>query len=75
MDNPVILKALVAVLLVLWVMNIFRKMKIKPHPNPAIAAADAKERHHWRYARWGLKALQTVMALLIVTTLVKYLLS
>ena len=40
----------------------------------AIEAADASERHQWRYLRWGLRIIQVVAGVYIVVQLIQVLL-
>lgn len=52
MDNPIFQKTIVLFILVLCAINVFRTKK-KKHSEPVIEEADARERHEWRYLRWG----------------------
>lgn len=42
--------------------------------DPAIEAADASERHQWRYLRWGFRIIQVVAGVYIVVQLIQVLL-
>nr|WP_318383917.1 hypothetical protein [uncultured Enterobacter sp.] len=75
MDLSLLLKAIFAVTLGLWVGDVLRKKKKKAYSDPAIAKADDRERHQWRYARWGLRLIQIFCAAYIVLSMVKFLLS
>ncbi|EFO0980970.1 hypothetical protein DX649_24420 [Escherichia coli] len=70
-----LLKAIVAVILALWAADALRTKRKKEHSNPAIADADARERHQWRYARWGLRLIQIACALYFVLSAIKFILS
>ncbi|MEF3089536.1 hypothetical protein [Raoultella scottii] len=75
MDNPILQKTLIIVILILWVIDEFRTRarKIK-NSDPAIEAADARERHQWRYLRWGFRAVQAAATVYIFVQLIQVLL-
>lgn len=75
MDNALLQKAVVAFIVVLWVISEFRTRAKKQHADPAIAAADARERHAWRYVRWGYRALQIAIMAYLFKSLIQYLLA
>lgn len=72
-DYLILQKTVITVILVLWVMNEFRTKKIK-HSDPAIEEADARERHEWRYLRWGGRAIHMTAAVYIFVQLIQFLL-
>lgn len=73
MDNPILQKTLVIFILILWVIDEFRTKKRKT-TDPAIEAADARERHQWRYLRWGFRAVQAAATAYIFVQLIQVLL-
>ncbi|NDO83844.1 hypothetical protein CJP72_24830 [Citrobacter sp. NCU1] len=73
MDNLILQKTVITVILVLWVINEFRTKK-KKQSAPAIEEADARERHEWRYIRWGWRAIQMAATVYIVVQLIQFLL-
>ncbi|CAM3348625.1 TPA: hypothetical protein ACGBUC_001960 [Klebsiella variicola] len=73
MDNPIILKTIVSFILILWVIDVFRTRKRKRF-DPAIEAADARERHQWRYFRWAFRIIQVVAGVYIFVQLIQVLL-
>ncbi|EAW9501057.1 hypothetical protein ABDM08_004239 [Salmonella enterica] len=62
MDNLVLQKIIVVFILILFVLNEFRRVRNrkKTSSDPAIAIADAEERHQWRYVLWIFRILQTI---------------
>lgn len=72
-DNPILQKTIITVVFVLWVINEFRTKK-KKHSDPAIEEADARERHEWRYLRWGGRAIQLAAIVFIFVQLMQFLL-
>ena len=73
MDNPIFQKAVVILVLIVWVINEFR-VKKKKHSDPAIEEANARERHQWRYLRWGFRAIHMVAAVYIFVQLIQFVL-
>ncbi|SQA65027.1 hypothetical protein [Yokenella regensburgei] len=73
MVNPLLQKTIIIVILVLWVIDVFRTKK-KKQDEPAIEEADTRERHQWRYLRWGFRAIQAAATVYIVVQLLQLLL-
>ena len=73
MDNPILQKTIIIFILVLWIIGEFRTKK-KKRSDPAIEDADARERHEWRYLRWGLRAIQVTATVYIFVQLIQFLL-
>ncbi|MGN2428764.1 MULTISPECIES: hypothetical protein [Klebsiella] len=73
MDNPILQKIIIILILVLWVIDEFRTKK-RQRSAPAIEEADARERHEWRYLRWGFRALQVAATVYIFVQLIQLLL-
>lgn len=73
-DNSIFLKGIMAALLILWVISIFRTKK-EQSGNPVIAEADAQERYAWRYFRWVLRLIQFACALYFIQSAIKYILA
>lgn len=73
MVNPLLQKTIIIVILVLWVIDVFR-IKKKKQAEPAIEEADTRERHQWRYLRWGFRAIQAAATVYIVVQLLQLLL-
>jgi hypothetical protein len=71
--NPLLQKTIIIVILVLWVIDVFRTKK-KKQDEPAIEEADTRERHQWRYLRWGFRAIQAAATVYIVVQLLQLLL-
>ncbi len=74
MHNPLYLKVIIAIFLILWLSDLFRKKK-KKYSDPAIAEADAKERYAWRYVRWFFRIIQGVLGLYLFAILTHFLLT
>jgi len=75
MDNPLFLKGLVILLLALWAWDALKARRKKQPAESAIAQADARERHKWRYLRWGFRIIQIACALYFVQMLIQILLT
>jgi hypothetical protein len=72
-DNPILQKTIIIFILILWVINEFRSRKRK-RSDPAIEAADARERYEWRYLRWGFLTSQVAATVYIFVHLMQFLL-
>lgn len=72
MNILILQKTLIAFILVLWVIHEFREKKTK-RSAPAIEEADARERHEWRYLRWGFRLLQIAATAYFITQLIQFL--
>ncbi|WP_340138743.1 hypothetical protein [Enterobacter kobei] len=68
MGNPILEKTIVIFLLILWIISAFRARKRKCS-DPAIESADARERHEWRYFRWGFRTIQVAATIYIFVQL------
>lgn len=75
MDNQLFLKAVVVVMLVWCGWDVYRKKRKKVPVDPAIADADARERHRWRYLIAAYRIIQLVIALYFIRTLIRFLLA
>lgn len=75
MDNALYVKGIVVLLLALWAWDIIKAKRKKQIADPAITQADARERHAWRYVRWGFRVIQIVCALYFVRMLIQILLT
>jgi len=75
MDATVIQKAFVAIATIILVWLEFRLCKRKINPDPTIAAADASERHAWRFIRWGSRIVQILAWIYLLWTSIKYLIT
>lgn len=73
MDNPIFQKTIIIFILFLWVINEARRKKKKRYDS-AIAEANARERHEWRYLRWGWQAIRVAAAVYIFVQLIQFLL-
>jgi len=71
-DNPILQKTIVIFILALWVINEFRTKRRK-HSESAIEEADARERHEWRYLRWGVRTIQIAATVYIFVELIQFL--
>ena len=72
-NHLIVEKSIIIFLLILWGFDTFRTRKRKRY-DPAIEAADASERHQWRYLRWGFRIIQVVAGVYIVVQLIQVLL-
>lgn len=72
-NHLIVEKIIIIFLLVLWGFDTFRTVKRKRY-DPAIEAADASERHQWRYLRWGFRIIQVVAGVYILVQLIQVLL-
>ncbi|WP_333853801.1 hypothetical protein [Leclercia sp.] len=75
MDNPLLLKGLVVLLFALWIWDLLKPKRKKQPADPAIAQADARERHAWRDVRWGFLVIKIACALYFVQMLTQFLLT
>ncbi len=75
MDGHVMLKIIAAITTVILIWLYFRPQKRKLHANPIIAAANEKERHAWRYVRWGVWAVQFLPGIYVLWTAIRFILS
>ncbi|QJT83822.1 hypothetical protein C0557_21320 [Kosakonia sp. MUSA4] len=75
MDNILVLKAIVVAILALWAIDVLRTKRRKQHSDPAIAEANARERHDWRYFRWGFRIMQIACALYFILSAIKFILA
>ena len=73
MNHLIVEKTIIIILLILWGFDTFRTRKRKRF-DPAIEAADARERYQWRYLRWGFRIIQVVAGVYIVVQLIQVLL-
>lgn len=72
MDGDLMLKIVAGLAAVVSLWLDFRPVRRKQNPNPAIALANAGERHNWRYARWGIRTLQFLLGLYLLWMLIKF---
>ncbi|WP_072061345.1 MULTISPECIES: hypothetical protein [Enterobacter] len=63
-------KTIITFILILWVIDEFRARKRKCS-DPAIEAADARERHEWRYLRWGFRTIPVAATVYIFVLLIQ----
>lgn len=70
MNHLIFEKVIIIFILVLWVFDTFRTRKRKRF-DPAIEAADARERYQWRYFRWGFRIIQVVAGVYIFVQLIR----
>lgn len=75
MDDPLFLKAFVALATIILIWLAFRPQQRKINPNPTIAAADARERHAWRFSRWGCQIVQIIAVIYLLWVTIKYLIT
>lgn len=75
MDNALVLKGIAVLLLAFWLRDALKARRKKRSADPAIAQADARERHAWRYVRWGVRGIQIACALYFVRMLIQILLA
>jgi len=72
-DHSILQKPNIILILVLWIIDEFRTKKPK-HSDPAIEEANSRERHEWRYLRWGFRAIQVAATAYILVQLIQLLL-
>lgn len=75
LDNPLLSKIALVLILVLWCIDALRKRKKNHSSDSVIEAANARERYEWRYFRWSFRAIQIAASLYILWVIVKYLLA
>jgi len=75
MEHNVLYKVIVALAVVVSLWLDFRPNKRVVNANPVIAAADARERHAWRYARWALRGVQITLGIYLLWTAVRFILT
>ena len=73
MNILILQKTLITFILVLGVIHEFREKKTK-RSAPAIEEADARERHEWRYLRWGFRTIQVAATVYVFVQLIQGLL-
>ncbi|HGU1659563.1 TPA: hypothetical protein ACM7BV_003154 [Escherichia coli] len=73
MDHPILQKTIVLFILALWVIDPFRT-KSRKHTESTIEEADARERHKWRYLRWGVRTIQIAATVYMFAMLIQFLL-
>ncbi|TBX34455.1 hypothetical protein [Rahnella victoriana] len=73
MDHSLLQKPIIILILVLWIIDVLRTKKQK-HSDPAIEEAYSRERHEWRYLRWGFRAIQMAATTYILVQLIQLLL-
>lgn len=72
MDNSILQKSIIIIILVLWIIDEFRTKKQK-YSDPAIEEADSREHHEWRYLRWGFRAIKVAATAYILVQLIQLL--
>lgn len=77
MDKQMIIKIITATAIVisLWLSFNSKTKTNKKNENPAIAAADERERQSWKYVKWFTKTLQFAAGVGVFWIAVKYLFS
>ncbi|WP_312055571.1 hypothetical protein [Pantoea brenneri] len=75
MNDSVLLKAFVAIATIILLWLEFRPQQRKINPNPTIAAADASERHAWRFTRWCSRIAQIILGIYLLWITIKYLIT
>ena len=77
MDKQLMIKVISATAMVISIWLSFNsKIKTnKKNENPAIAAADERERQSWKYVKWLIKTLQFSAGVCVLWIAVKYLFS
>ena len=77
MDKQLMIKVISATAMVISIWLSFNsKIKTnKKNENPAIAAADERERQSWKYVKWLIKTLQFAAGVCVLWIAVKYLFS
>ena len=75
MDGSLMLKIFAGLAAIVSVWLDFRPIKRKQNPDPAIASADARERHDWRYARWGIRTVQFLLVIYLLWIIIRFILA
>lgn len=75
MDGNLMLKIFAGLAAMVLVWLGFRPIKRKQNPNPAIALADAHERHDWRYAGWGIRTVQFLLVIYLLWMIIRFILA
>jgi uncharacterized membrane protein len=76
LDSAILLKVVAFLLLALWIHGILRRRKNllkRRFLVGAIAEANARERHQWRYFHRALLVLKIACSVYFMGTLIKYL--
>ncbi|MDH0309973.1 hypothetical protein ACN9PN_03375 [Klebsiella pasteurii] len=73
MDNIILYKVIVIMVIVWWGWSILKSKQKQRCLEPAIAQANARERYQWRYFRWGWRVLQIVCGLYLLIILIQFL--
>ena len=77
MDKQLIIKIITAktIIVSIWLSFNSKTKTNKKNENPAIAAADERERQSWKYVKWFIKTLQFAAGVGVLWIAVKYLFS
>ena len=75
MDKQLIIKIITAIAIVvsIWLSFNSKTKTNKKNENPAIAAADERERQSWKYVKWFIRILQFAAGLGVLWIAFKYL--
>ena len=71
MDGHLTLKVFAGLAAIVSVWLDFRPKKRKQNTDPAIAEADERERHAWRYSRWGLRTIQFLLGIYLLWLVIR----
>ncbi|EQA4279834.1 hypothetical protein ACX2VI_000735 [Cronobacter dublinensis] len=76
LNSPLVIKFVLVLLIALCCYDVLRKRRKKQQQRAGvIVAADARERHEWRYARRALKGVQIILIGWFLWTLIRALLA
>jgi len=75
MDGHLALKIFAGLAAIASVWLDFRPNERKKNSDPAIAKADERERHSWRYTRWAIQAIQLLVGVWLLWQVVSFILT
>lgn len=75
MDGHLALKFFAGLAAVASIWLDFRPKKRKQNADPAIAEADERERHSWRYPRWAVRTIQFLLGIWLLWQVISFILT
>lgn len=75
MDGHMALKIFVGLAAIASIWLDFRPKKRKKNAHPAIAEADEREQHAWRYPRWAVRTIQLLLGAWLLWQVIRFILT
>lgn len=75
MDGHLALKIFVVLAAIASIWLDFRPKKRRHNADPAIAEADERERHTWRYPRWIVRTIQFLLGAWLLWQVISFILT